>query len=351
MIEKKEKKILIFLLIVFIAIFINSAYNIYHYTTEISGEKNNVSYTTSSKVEYFVYVEKNDFIVQKVLRSGSSYISSITEKLNMMMNYQYSSKKEFDISSKYSVSGVISAYYNLNPAEKYENPKIWSKEFEIKESTSKEYKNTKEFTINESFDLDWKKINQEIDKFKENFSIPILARLEINMTVLLDGKNEKYDFEEKKVISASIPLSELIFSVETTSNDSEEKTVTPNDIENIQDGQRKIFLFSVSIVIVSFAIIFTLNKILSYKNIKTFDKKIEEIKKDYNDIVVETKNMINTKGLKPIAITSFDELLNLAESLVSPIMLYKENKLACFYIVKADVIYMFIIKNKPIKNS
>ena len=73
---------------------------------------------------------------------------------------------------------------------------------------------------------------------------------------------------------------------------------------------------------------------------------LKKLKRDYNEIIVETKNMVNVKNLKPIAITTFDELLNLSNSLEMPIILYEKDEVACFYIVKDKIIYTFLIKNK-----
>ena len=67
-------------------------------------------------------------------------------------------------------------------------------------------------------------------------------------------------------------------------------------------------------------------------------------KKDFNEIIIETDNMVDAKDLQPIVITSFEEMLNLATSLELPIILYEEANLAVFYIVKNELLYSFLVK-------
>lgn len=348
--DKKEKKLLIFLLIVFIVILINGTYKSIMIFSELNGGKNNLVYTNTSKIDYSVYIDENDFITSKVLGAGETYISSLTNKINMKMNYQYKGSEALPLSVKHRVVATVTGIYNESPTEKYNNPVIWKKEYVLVEDVTKNY-NDKTLDVEEKFELDWKTYNEDVLKFKENFAIPTLAKLEVKMFVYIEGSNDKFELKEEKEVVANIPLSEQVFSIDANLNDVEEKTLSSKDITYLQDNQRKLGMYVVVIVLMIALILVTINKIMMFKKVKTFHSKIEEIKKDYNEIVVETKNMINTKGLKPIAITSFDEMLNLADSLITPIMLYEEDRLACFYIVKGDVMYMFIIKNKPIKNK
>ncbi|NLV90517.1 MAG: DUF5305 domain-containing protein [Tenericutes bacterium] len=348
--EKTEKRILIVLLIVFSMIFVHASYNIVTLLLEIKGNENSMVYSNNSKVDYSVYIKDNEFVNEKILKAGENYISSLTEKINMTLEYIYSSSEDLKLSYDYKIYATIFGFYNEIPTEGYNNPVIWKKEFSIKEIVSKNISSADNFKIKENFDIDWILFNEEVNKFKENFSIPILSRLEIKMDVNINGSNDNYAMKENKSVVAYIPLTEQVFNVDTVLNDFEEKILQSNDLSIVQNNQRQIILFSIVIVILSFLIIFTISRIVSFKANKSFHKKIDEIKKNYNEIVVETKNMINTKGLKPIAITSFDEMLNLAESLISPIMFYEEKNYACFYIVKSDVIYMFVLKNKPTKD-
>ncbi len=348
--EKKEKSILIVLLIVFSFIFLHASYNIVTLLLEIKDNENNMVYSNSTKVDYKVFINDNEFVSEKILKAGETYISSITDKINMTMEYNFASSEKIDLNYTYKVYATIHGYYNENPIEKYNNPIIWKKKFIINEGESKIINGGDKFNIKENFDINWIFFNETVNKFKENFMIPILSRLEIKMDIKINGYNNNYKLNDDKSIVAYLPLTEQVFNVDTLLEDTEEKIIQSNDISVIQSNQRKIVMYSIIVVILSFLIIFTISRIMSFSKNKSFHKKIEEIKKNYNELVVETNNMINIKGLKPIAITSFDEMLNLAESLMSPIMFYEETNYACFYIVKSDVIYMFVLKNKPTKD-
>jgi len=348
--EIKEKKLFIFLLFIFSIIFLNSIFNVVIITLESESTKNNLIYKNKTNINYLVSINENDFIKKSLLGAGETYISSITNKINMTMEYSYSASETLPITANYKVVATVIGIYNLSPTEKDNNPVIWKKEYVIKELEEKKYTTQDSIKIKENFDLDWVKYNEDIIKFKEYFTIPTLSKLEVKMIVNLEGLNDKYELKETKEIVASMPLTEQVFSVDANLEDEEEKILASKDTKYLQDNQRKLSIYAVLSIITTFLIIVTIKKITSFKKIKTFHNKIEEIKKEYNDIVVETKNMINTKGLKPIAITTFEEMLNLADSFITPIMLYEESDLACFYMVKSEVIYIYIIKNKPTKH-
>lgn len=345
----EERKTFIFLSSFFTIMFLFSIFNVFVFMNGKNVNKNDIPYEINSKIDYLVFINKNDFIDKTILPAGETYISSITDKINMNMEYNYEAKKKLPITLSYKIVANIIGIYNLNPTERDTNPIIWKKEHTIKEFKEENYESIDKISIKENFDIDWHKYNDEILKFKEHFTMPLLSKLEVKMIVNLNVETEEYNLKETKEVTAYMPLTEQIFAVDAILNDKEQKNLTPKNNTFLIDNQRKLGVYGFTTILSLFLAIVSIKKLTMFKKTKSFQSKIEDIKKEYNDVIVETKNMLSLKGLKPIAITSFDEMLNLADSFITPIILYEEKHLACFYIVKDEVMYMFVIKEKQPK--
>lgn len=347
--EKREKTLFLGLLFVFSFALLFSIYN----TFKVLNDKDKPSgfvYNEKTNTNYTVSINKNEFIYNPVLPSNETYISSLVDKINMSMKYNYSSKDVIPLKISHRVIATVSGVYNQNPVEKQSNPTIWKKDYEIIPLKEEAYKSENKIDIDESFEIDWKFYNDEINRFKESFTIPIISKLDLKMIINMESYDSDYVIKETKEINASMPLSELVFKIDAQLTEEEEKVVPLKDVDEKRDNERKALVYSFIGLMSAIMTVLTIKKLMSFNKIKSFHSRIENIKKQYNEIVVETKNMINIKGYKPIAITTFDEMLNLADSFLVPIILYEESNLACFYIVKDEVIYMYIIKNKQNKN-
>ena len=85
-----------------------------------------------------------------------------------------------------------------------------------------------------------------------------------------------------------------------------------------------------------------------FTNKSDYQRKLNKILKNYDDDIVNTKTMIDVKKYKLIKIEDFKEMLNLSRELLLPIMNYEmaKDEETCFYIIKEDIIYMYIIYDK-----
>ncbi len=342
---QKRRTIYTFLLFVFLIIFMISAYKFSKITHDSKSTKNNLIYTNNSNVKYDLILSENNFIRKQDISDYQTHISSIVEAIDMTMSYEYKGSTKLPLEVRKRVVATIYGLYNEKPAEILDKPIMWKKEFIIKDYKIDKYDLTDEFNITENFKLDFNKFNNEVQEFKRYFSLPTLAYLDVSLQVDFGGSNDKYTLREKQIVSAKISLDEQVFDVETIKENSEEKSVLSNDVVVLRKGQRKLAAYVVLTVTSLLLTIITIKLIIINKDQQPFHEEVEAIKKEYDEIVVETKNMLNTKGLNPVTIINFDEMLNLADSLVVPIMLFEEDNKATFYILKGDMIYFYIMKS------
>lgn len=343
---QKRRSIYISLLSVFFLIFAFSGFNVRKILDDSKSTKHNLIYTNTSKVDYDLLLTENEFIKPHYVKSYETYISSLVREIDMTMSYSYKGSSKLPIEVRRRVVATIYGLYNANPTDTIKNPIMWKKEFIIKDYKTDAAKKMSEFEVKENFKLDFDMFNREVIRFKENFSLPTISNLDVTLEVEFAGSDDKYTLKEKQVVSAKMPLAEQVFSIDTNKDYSEEKSVLSNEMDMIRKGQRKLTAYVVLTALSLLLMIITFKQIVVSKDKQPFNEEIAEIKRSYDEIVVETKNMFNTKGLNPIKIMNFDEMLNLADSLIVPIMLYEETNKATFYILKGDMFYFYIMENK-----
>lgn len=345
---KMQKRRLFFMVLLFVFFIIGlvSLLNIREISNDSKSTKYNLIYSNKSKVDYNLLLNENEFIKSEYIKSYETYISSLVKEIEMTMSYQYHGSSSLPIEKRSRVVATIYGLYNANPTEKVNNPIMWKKEFVIKDYKVDTRKEMSDFSVEETFKLDFGKFNKEVINFKQNFTLPTIAYLDVTLEVEFAGSNEEYNLKEKQVISAKIPLNEQVFSIDTQKDSSEEKSVLSTKTNIVRKSQRK---FTVYIGLAAAAIILfiiTLKQVLLSKDKQPFHEEVDAIKKSYDEIIVETKNMFNTKGLNLVKIINFDEMLNLADSLVVPIMLFEETNKATFYILKGDMFYFYVMDSK-----
>jgi hypothetical protein len=329
---------------------IQSGYSLYKVYSDSQVVEDNLVYTNTGKVSYYVSIKDNDFISSKIMPMGQTYITSLVEKITMTMTYIYKADQALAIEEDHKVIANIVGLYNENP-NSTKNPSIWEKEYTIKPLNKVTSSSKDEIKITETFEIDLSIYNDEATRFKTEFSIPTITYLEIIMPVNLIASTDKYELDENYRLMAKIPLTELVFDIDASSEDIAEKLVPSKLINEVAIDQRMLSIYLMLFIGSLVLALITIKKLLDQGEVEEFHSQIDKLKSEYNEIVVETDNMVDARELKPIVITTFDEMLNLATSLEMPIILFEENNLAVFYIVKGDIIYSYLLKRERTKKT
>ena len=340
-----RKRVFVVLLILFLGIFAKSAYSITMLFVEAKKQNPAFIYTNSSTISYQVYLYPNDYIKEPTLPSGKTYITDLVQKITMTMEYDYSSTVLIPMEYQHNITATIYGLYNQDPTSD-QNPVIWEKEFIIKPLTEKVVTSDKNFQVIETFDIDISQYNAAINSFKEHFAIPTVSYLEIKMPVTIRGNNVNYSIGETTNVVARIPLSDKVLNVDAELQKTETKKSPSLIMNELVISPREVtmhaFLISVTLILIGM----TIHKMHRFKKQEDYESYLLKLKNEYNEIIVETNNMVDITNFKPVSITTFEELLNLSNSLLMPVMLFERPNVSCFYIVKDKIMYTYLLKNK-----
>ncbi|MDD3452971.1 MAG: DUF5305 family protein [Bacilli bacterium] len=339
-----NKNRLIILLVIVLLFLIFNCYGLLNFFIE-NKQNNEKKYVSVSSISYNVGVDDNKFIKETLLSSDRSYITSITKNIDFTFKYDLTSEISLPINYQYGIKATLYGLYNEDPTSE-NNPVLWNKEYVIKEDTGIVSSNNSTLSLTETFSIDVRKYITEIMDFVEYFQIPTISYIKIEMPITIYGDDGTYSLSKKYVLSAKIDVEDKVFFVNQSENIEDNGYLL---LENKKLSEIKITIIGIYVVGFIFSLVMSLlivKKLQEYKELINYEEKLDKIKSDYSEILVLTNSMIDTKKLKVISIISFEELLNLAANLSSPIMEFEDTKETSFYVIKDEIVYLFVLKKK-----
>ena len=302
------------------------------------------AYNVNRNVYYNVNLIENDLFEKQTLEMGKTYISSLVDKINMDFSYSLTGNKKSDIKYSYQVIAVSNVKYEDKTNNKEDV--IWSKQDVLIESKDGKADGAN-FTIEDSFDVDFAKYNEEVKKFKEELRIPVIADLQIKLIVRSDANvpGVENTVVENSIMNLKMDLAKDVFTVEQQFENTDNKEIS----ENI-DAKKTINkpMLVIGCVLVVAALMITLDAIRrSIKFSKNSDYAIalNRILKNYGDIVAEIVSPVEIDNLNIIDVKNFDQLLDIEEEVRMPILYYETipDEQGEFIIICDNMAYRYVI--------
>ena len=300
-------------------------------------------YSETSNLDYKTCLKDNNYFVEKCLDKNKQYIANLIDYIETEFKYNFNASNVFDYKYKYSIVARVVATEKTNANKVlYDESEtlLDEKTFEINDSNS--------FFIKENIKIDYTKYNDLMNSFRKDYTLTLNSNLIITLNVTVDGK---YDKIEDKIatsqnISLTIPLSEQTLDIAMNYQDiNDSETLNEEDKNTLVN---KVFyglaaMFVLLSLLVSFLLIRFMKKITTSKS--SYTKRLEKIMKEYNQIIVETKNMPNFDKSKVFEIDSFEELLDVRETILKPILFIKiSNEKSYFIISNGEEVYRYVSK-------
>lgn len=336
-----KKIIIIILLIVFSVIqFSFLSYLIKGLTTDNINKDELMKYTQKGKINYEVVLKDNELIPNEYKNKDSAYIVSLIDYIKVQPYYDFSSKTKSKISGTNKLYAKLKVYYKESSSIN-QNPEVLNKE-DILHEEEFEF-NDKKYDKVYSIELSLDKYLDILEKFKKDMKINVDGYLELVNEVDILGQigNTSYNNSFSNVIK--IPLNDSVSKIEAQDEQIDKSVVYSS---NLVDSNASVKTYLVVVNVIVFLILTVLlKKLFKLTNVSEYGRKLKKILKNYDDIIVNTKSLVDVKKYKLIKITEFKEMLNLSRELLLPIMNYemRPHEETCFYIIKDDLLYMHII--------
>ena len=300
-------------------------------------------YSETSNLDFKTCLKENDYFTEKCLDKDKQYIANLIEYIDAEFKYNFSASDLFNYDYKYSITARVIATEKNNAGKVlYDNEEM------LFESPVKNMQNSNTFAIKENISIDYVKYNELMNSFRKDYTLTLDGKLIVTLKVTVDGDYDKID---DKVVSTqnidlTIPLSEQTIDIsmnykDLSTADSMKKESNNTIYNKVLYGLSGLFgLFT--LILVALQLIF-IKKLTKPKT--NYNKILEKIMREYNQIIVETKTIPDFQDSNLINVDSFEELLDVRETIAKPILYVKiHNQKSYFLIVDGREVYRYVLK-------
>ena len=303
------------------------------------------NYKEKSDLGYRVYLHDNDVYDKEYLGMNQKYIADLVD--HTLINFNYNNTFDKDINGYYSymVIGELVAY------EEDAKESLFKKEYTLMDLkvTVLDSNNLREIHIDDTIDIDYDKYREELLNFRKDYNIDVYGYLDVKIIIKLnlEFKGIEKVVEDTKEMSVNIPLGDDTFRI-CMINDNNKSDSYSDFTKNERVNYLLILIgmFSLSIGL-SFLALTIRNMFIASKNEHSYQKELDRILNEYDDIIVTVKRFYNRKKYNLIYVDSFKELMDAYDKVGNPITFRetKKGEEATFLMTHEENAWIYKLKN------
>lgn len=344
--QKRRRKHKIKLAVESIVIIIISIITIVSYFCLSKNEYNR--YTEKAKVDYKVNLKENEFYEEDYLDEKNTIIASLIKDLEVEFKYNLNLEQDQDYTYSYKILAKTSVKESSRDNTIYETTQeLLSKE--VQES------NAKDLEIAEKVTIDYNEYNEKINKFINVYKLDnTTSTLNLEMYVYVINK---YDGEQinrdSKVMTLNIPLTTKTIDISINSNVIKDEG---NILSKKSEYDNLTYMLGIGFVllVIGVAILIKFIKyVLETRSAeKMYEQELKRILFNYKSYIQKINNEIDYNNYKIIQINTFNEILEMRDTMQSPILMYTEENedRTKFMIMKDGILYLNVLGAKEIRN-
>ena len=340
----------IFLIIALVVQFAFLSYLFKALTPDKDKNEENIvmTYTSDGNIDYKVYLKENDFIKEEFLGPGEAYILNLIDHISINPVYTFSSTEKTNVTGTNKIVASLKGYYK-ETSNKSGNPAILKKDKIISENIINFDNNA--YSQSNLYDIYLDEYINILNDFQKEIKISVDGYLEITSITEFSGKIGGASYNDSYKSTMKIPLSTSVIKIDASNKNPKKETIYEGDLIKTN---KTVLLFVIGANILTFLIIcLLLRRLFMVTNRTAYEKEIERLLKNYDDIIVNTTTVIDIDRYRLIEIEEFKEILNLSRELLLPIMNYEfvPGRETWFYVVKDDILYRYIISSEKLENE
>ena len=303
-----------------------------------------IGYTESGSLDYNVFLKDNEFYDTDVLGEGQAYVASLID--NIVVNFNY----EIDMETSnvnYRYSYTVKS--RLEIVDNGSGVAIFNPEYELVSVQNKTQSSASRLRVNEIVVINYDEYNDLANRFLNTYELQgttsnIVLTLEVD--VLSDCEAFAGSAVDSYKSELRIPLTTKTVNVKMTSTvPSAESTM----IACTRGMGSEAFKITAMVLGVIDALMIALLLAFMYLTRTadiTYTARVKKIISQYKSFVQKINNMFETKGYQVILVDTFDEMLEIRDTLQAPILMYENmDKTCCKFIIPTDskLLYTYVI--------
>ncbi len=304
-----------------------------------------IGYREGGNIDYNVFLKENDFYEEDFLEKDQSYVASLIDKIIADFSYQIDMDTD-DVNYRYSYT----IKSRLEIIDNTSSVAIFNPEYELVSVQNKSQSSSNRLTINEIVVLDYDQYNSLAGNFLSTYDLTnttsnIVVTLEVD--VLSDCNAFSGSSAETYFSELRIPLTTKTVNIKMTSTipDDEAKMIACTRGAGSEVFKTTAIVLAVVdaiLILILVAFIF-----LTRTEDITYTARVKKIVSQYKSYIQRIKNIFDTSGYQVIVVESFDEMLEIRDTIQAPILMHENDDKTCAkFIIPTDtkILYLFEIK-------
>ena len=308
-------------------------------------EKYYISYTEGGSIDYDVYLKENSFYDSPYLEKNQSYVASLIDKIITSFYYEIDMDAE-DVNYRYSYK--ITSHLEI--IDDTSNIPIFNPEYELVNVKNKSQNSSGRLTINEIVVLNYDDYNDVANSFLDTYDLKATTS-NIVLKLEVDVLSDCNAFSGSSVDTYS---SELRIPLTT-------KTVNIKMLSSVPDDEAKMIactrgagseVFKTTAIVLgvvdALLILFLVAFIYLTRTADiTYTARVKKIVSQYKSYIQRIKNLFETHGYQVVLVDTFDEMLEIRDTIQAPILMYENEEKTCTkFMIPTDskLLYLFEIK-------
>lgn len=304
-------------------------------------------YKENAEVEYKIRLNENEFYTGEYLEGSTGVVASIIKDIEAEFKYKLDLKEEQDYIYDYKILSQIEV------KEGSREDSIYTIEEEIASKPATET-NSKQLEIDEKFTIDYNEYNRKISKFITVYNLSNTnSTLSVNMYLHVINKYDGSQVnKDEKVMTLNVPLTTKTVDVSIATN-----VVKGEGKMLIQESQygdlTYVLITGVSILTIGIILLMFIKYVLETRSAETmYEQELRKILFNYKSNIQKISSEENLQGYKILKIGTFNEILEMRDTIQAPILMYAENEERTkFMIINNDVLFVYVLGVKEIRNE
>ncbi len=305
-----------------------------------------INYAEKSSVDYGVHLKDNDFYEESFIGKDYAYIATLIDCIETTFDYgmDIDSESNVDLSYTYRIDSLVTIK-DRNSGKVLYAPKF----NEIPEKSNTVSGNT--VSVEQTAFIDYNKYNEIATKFLNVYKPSnVDVSLQVQMIVSVKGVSDEFQENENNnscICSISIPLTTNTVEVKITSavpaTDQKILSYTTEGVAQILGNLAKIFL-AISVLI---AVCLWIYVYFSRNVDITYEIKVNRLLSAYKSFIQRLKCEFDMTGYQTLPLTTFNEMLEIRDTIQSPILMFEnEDKTCATFVIPTNtkILYLFDIK-------
>lgn len=304
-----------------------------------------IEYTEGGNIDYNVFLKDNEFYEESYLGSNQSYVASLIDKIIADFSYSIDMDAE-DVNYRYSYT-IKSRLEIIDDSSKVP---IFNPEYELVSEQNKLQNTSNRLLINEIVVINYDEYNNIANKFIDTYD---LSNVTSNIVVTLEV-DVLSDCNAFTGSSADTYSSELRIPLTT-------KTVNIKMTSAIPNAESKLLactrgagseVFKTTAIVLGVVDVLAILILVAFIYLTrtediTYAAKVKKLISQYKSYIQKINNLFETTGYQIIQVDTFDEMLEIRDTIQAPILMYENSEKTCTkFIIPTDskLLYQFTIK-------